>query len=165
MTTTATAPVRHVTAGQSEAVWAMGSLFEILLPSAATNQALSVMRVQQPPGIATPLHRHAREAEVFYMLAGRMDYEAGGALYHLGEGDIIWLPPGVAHRFRIRGETPADILALTVPGGLDDLYRTVGTPAAERRIPDAYPSEPEIVRWNAASAEHGMEVLGPPLEA
>jgi uncharacterized cupin superfamily protein len=27
--------------------------------------------VTQPPGIATPLHRHSREAEAFYLLDGR----------------------------------------------------------------------------------------------
>ncbi len=121
------------------------------------------MRVTQPPGIATPLHIHHREAEVFYLLAGTLDYEAGGDVQRMHAGDLIWLPPGVPHRFRIRGESPAEILALGVPGGLDALYAAVGWPAAERRIPDAYPAEDELARWRTAAGEHGLEVIGPPL--
>ena len=163
MTTTAKPQVVHAPAGSSEAVWAMGSLFELLLPTDAVQGELTVMRVHQPPGIATPLHRHTNESELFFLLAGEMDYEADGELYRLGAGDLIWLPQGLPHRFRIRGDEPADILALAAPGGLDDMYRSVGVPAAERRIPDEYPAEPELARWRVAGAEHGLEVLGPPL--
>ncbi len=78
---------------------------------------------------------------------------------------------GVPHRFRIHGTKPARILALggdgrlvgTVPGGIDELYDFVGTPATERRIPDDYPPEAEIGRWVEAGPRRGMQVLGPPL--
>ena len=40
--------------------WAMGSLFERLVSAAATGGTLGVALVTQPPGIATPLHRHTQ---------------------------------------------------------------------------------------------------------
>lgn len=153
----------YVRAGTADPVWAMGSLFEMVLPGAASGGELAVMRVRQPVGIATPLHRHTAESEVFYLLGGQLDYEAGGELYHLSAGDLIWLPRSVPHRFRIRGDEPADILALTVPGGLDDLYRGVGRPADERDLPAAYPPDEELARWRDLGPQFGLEVLGPPL--
>lgn len=160
---TETAPVYVSRNGKADAHWAMGSLFEMVLPTAATGGVMTAMRVTQPPGIATPLHIHHREAEVFYLLAGELDYEAAGELHRITVGDLIWLPQGVPHRFRIRGDAPAEILALGIPGGLDRLYAAVGVPATERRIPDAYPANDELARWRTAAGEHGMEVVGPPL--
>jgi quercetin dioxygenase-like cupin family protein len=64
-----TSPAIHRPAGQGEALWAMGSLFELKLGSEETDGALTAMEVTQPPGIATPLHVHHREAEFFYALA------------------------------------------------------------------------------------------------
>lgn len=160
---TETAPVYVSRNGKADAHWAMGSLFEIVLPTTATDGAMTAMRVTQPPGIATPLHIHHREAEVFYLLAGELDYEAAGELHRITVGDLIWLPQGVPHRFRIRGDASAEILALGIPGGLDSLYAAVGVPATERRIPDAYPADDELARWRTAAGDHGMEVVGPPL--
>jgi len=101
---TVTSPAIHRPAGHGEALWAMGSLFEIKLASEDTDGALAAMEVTQPPGIATPLHVHRHEAEVFYLLAGTMDYEAGGQLHHLSAGSLIWLPPRVC---RIACASPA----------------------------------------------------------
>jgi quercetin dioxygenase-like cupin family protein len=106
---TASSPAIHRTAGQGEALWAMGSLFEIKLGIEETDGALTAMEVTQPPGIATPLHVHHREAEVFYVLAGTLDYEAGGQLHQVSAGSLIWLPKGVPHRFRITGDSPAPL--------------------------------------------------------
>ena len=65
--------------GSGRGTWAMGSLFEHLLEAGQGEGELGVALVTQPPGIATPLHRHTREPEAFYMLECRMDYSAGGA--------------------------------------------------------------------------------------
>lgn len=162
---TTTSPAIHRPAGQGQALWAMGALFEIKLASEDTDGALTAMEVTQPPGIATPLHVHRHEAEVFYVLAGTLDYEAGGQLHQLIAGSLIWLPKGVPHRFRITGDTPARFLGLGLPAGLERLYQTVGVPADRRTLPDPYPAEPEIARWNEAGPAHGLQVLGPPLPA
>ena len=162
---TTTSPAIHRPAGQGEALWAMGSLFEVKLGEQDTGGALTAMEVTQPPGIAPPLHVHHHEAEAFYVMAGTLDYEAGGTLYRLAAGDLIWVPTGVPHRFRITGEGPARFLALCLPGGIERLYQTVGVRAERRTLPDAYPAEPEIARWHTAAPAHGLQALGPPLPA
>ncbi len=151
--------------GSSRATWAMGSLFEHLVESAETGGAFAMALVTQPPGVATPLHRHTREAEVFFVLDGILSYRAGDETFELSQGSSIYLPRGVPHAFRIRGETPARLLALTVPGGLMGLYDEVGLPATAHRLPgpDGHPMDVEIPRWNQVGPEYGLEVVGPPI--
>jgi len=151
--------------GTGRGTWAMSSLFEHLLESPPGFDRLGVALVTQPPGVATPLHRHTREAEAFYLLDGRMDYRAGDQDYELYAGCFMYLPAGLPHAFRIRGDEPARFLAMVEPGGLLGLYDEVGIPAIELRLPgdDGLTPEVEIPRWLDASPRYGLEVVGPPI--
>lgn len=146
--------------------WAMGSIFEHLAGAEDTGGALGVALVTQPPGIATPLHRHHHEAEAFYLLEGEMTYRAGEETYELTAGWFMYLPRGLPHAFRIRGDRPAKLVALTVPGGLLHLYDEVGVPAAALRLPadgEGRAMAEEIQRWNEVGPRYGLEVVGPPI--
>ncbi|MFT3871240.1 MAG: cupin domain-containing protein [Nocardioides sp.] len=151
--------------GSGRGTWAMQSLFEHLVEAHETADDLGVAMVTQPPGVATPLHRHTKEAEAFFMLAGVMDYRAGDEMFHLEPGCFMYLPPALPHAFRIRGDDPARFLALTVPGGLLNLYDEVGLPATELRLPgaDAVSPEVEIPKWVEVGPRYGLEVVGPPI--
>ncbi|MEO9197968.1 MAG: cupin domain-containing protein [Antricoccus sp.] len=162
--TTASPTVIYRPAGTAPATWAMGSLFERLATSRETG-GLDVALVTQPPGIATPLHRHNNEAEAFFLLDGTMTYRAGEELFHLSAGDFIYLPIGLPHAFRVTGKTPVRFVGLAHPGGLFDLYDEIGIPAFEHRLPgrDGQPAEIEMPRWNQVGPKFGLEVIGPPL--
>lgn len=151
--------------GEGPATWAMDSLFERLVSATETGGAFGLSLVTQPPGVATPLHVHTREAEAFFVLDGTMTYRAGDALHRLVPGSFIYLPEGVPHAFRVTGTSPVRFLGLAVPGGLMSLYDDVGLPAAERRLPgpDGQPMEQEIQRWNEMSPRYGLRVVGPPI--
>lgn len=148
--------------GSARATWAMGSLFEHLLER-DQSERLGVALVTQPPGIATPLHRHTKEAEAFYILDGLMTYKAGDETFEMYAGCFIHLPQGVPHAFRIRGDAPTRMLAFTAPAGLLHLYDEVGLPAAERRLPgaDGQTPEVELPRWAEVGPRYGLEVIGP----
>ncbi|WP_372736801.1 cupin domain-containing protein [Nocardioides sp.] len=150
--------------GTGRATWAMQSLFEHLLEPEQSSE-LGVALVTQPPGVATPLHRHEHEAEAFYLLEGQMDYQAGEDLFELYAGCFIHLPAQIPHAFRIRGDSPAKFLALTTPAGLLNLYDEVGLPATERRLPgvDGLPAEVEIPKWVEVGPRYGLSVVGPPI--
>jgi quercetin dioxygenase-like cupin family protein len=159
--------VVHRPPATGPATWAMGSLFEHLVSGDQTQGQLGVALVTQPPGVATPLHRHTREAEAFFLLDGTMTYRAGEEYFELVEGSFIYLPKGLPHAFRVTGERAVRILALTVPGHLLHLYDEVGVPAQERRLPgaDGLPIDVEIRRWNEVGPRYGLEVVGPPIPA
>lgn len=159
--------------GGGRGTWAMSSLFEHLLEGPESGGALGMALVTQPPGVATPLHRHTREAEAFYLLEGRLDYRVAAGPddgseardYELYAGCFMYLPQGLPHAFRIRGDSPARFLAITAPGGLLALYDEVGLPAAELRLPgeDGQPPEVEIPKWVEVGPRYGLEVVGPPI--
>jgi quercetin dioxygenase-like cupin family protein len=150
--------------GTGRGTWAMGSLFEHLLESGDSGGRLGIAVVTQPGGIATPLHRHTDEAEAFYLLDGELSYRAGDETFELYAGCFIYLPQGLPHAFRTRGEG-ARYLALTEPGRLLHLYDEVGIPARELRLPgeDGLPMAEEVARWNEVGPRYGLEVVGPPI--
>ncbi|MFN8193093.1 MAG: cupin domain-containing protein [Nocardioidaceae bacterium] len=151
--------------GTGRGTWAMESVFEHLLESPPGTPGLGVALVTQPPGIATPLHRHTRESESFFLLEGEMTYRAGDQDHELYAGCFIHLPSGIPHAFRIRGAEPARFLAIVDPGGLLRLYDEVGLPAPELRLPgpDGQGPEVEIPRWVEVGPRYGLEVVGPPI--
>ncbi len=106
----------HVAAGEGEAIWAMSSLFQIKLDGAASGGGLAVMEVVQPPGVATPLHVHHREAEAFFLLEGTMTYEAAGALHHLERGSFM-SPEGGSAPVPRHGNLTGSVPGAGHPGG------------------------------------------------
>ncbi len=153
-------------AGEGPGTWAMGSLFEHLVAASDTGGRLGMSLVTQPPGIATPLHRHTHEAEALFVLEGHIDYRAGDDLHELEGGAFLYLPLGIPHAFRIRGDAPAKFLALTTPGGLMGLYDEVGVPAGAMLLPgegEGREMAEEIDRWNEVGPRYGLEVVGPPI--
>jgi quercetin dioxygenase-like cupin family protein len=163
---TASVPDDAVTlrlAGQSPATWAMGSLFERLVTARHTGGRLDAAIVTQPPGLATPVHVHTREAEAWLVLDGSLMYQAGEQLADMTAGDFIYLPSGVPHAFRITGDQPARCFVLTLPGQLLDIYDQVGRPAQERVVPDGGIAAEEIGRWLELAPAYGLQVVGPPI--
>lgn len=150
-------------AGTGAATWAMGMLLERLVGAGETGGQLGASVVTQPPGLASPLHVHTREAEAWYLLEGAMTYRAGTRLVRLAPGDFIYLPRQVPHAFRTTGSVPVRFLALTLPGRLLDIYDEVGTPAQERRLPDGGVSGADVARWNELGPRYGLRVVGPPI--
>ena len=146
--------------------WAMNQLFEHLLGPDEGDGRVGLALVTQAPGFATPLHRHANEAEAFFLLDGNLTYRAGEDLFEMSAGDFVWLPQTMPHAFRVTSKSPAKVLALTNPAGLLRLYDEVGMPAKERRLPEGggRPMAEEVARWNEIGPRYGLEVLGPPIQ-
>lgn len=158
------APVARAN-GTGRATWAMGGLFEHLVGAGDTAGLLGAALVTQPPGTASPLHVHTREAEAWFLLEGTMTYVAGAETFRLAPGDFIYLPRDVPHAFRVTGDAPARFLGLTLPSGLMALYDEVGEPAAERRLPDGGVTAGDVLRWNQLAPSYGVRVVGPPIAA
>jgi mannose-6-phosphate isomerase-like protein (cupin superfamily) len=151
------------TSGTGAPTWALGSLYEKLVSAGETGGQLGVSIVTQPPGMASPLHVHTREAEAWFILDGTMTYLAGGQRVDLAAGDFIYLPRDVPHGFRTTGSTPVRFLALAIPGQLLDMYDQVGVPATERRIPDGGIPAGDVARWAELGQHYGLRIVGPPI--
>ena len=71
--------------------------------------------------------------------------------------------PAAGGAARVPDDRRPGFLALTLPGGLLDIYHEVGIPAAERRLPDAGVSDADVARWLELAPRYGLRVVGPPI--
>jgi mannose-6-phosphate isomerase-like protein (cupin superfamily) len=89
----------------------------LLADSDATGGALSVMRTTMREGIegARP-HTHSKSAELFYVLDGQLQLLAGEKVITAGKGDLVMVPPTMAHAFATTSSQRADFLIVQAPG-------------------------------------------------
>ncbi len=114
-----------------------------------------------PRGHASPLHVHTAADEMFYVLNGQLTIEFAGERYTVTDGGFVY-----AHAMSgtASGSTPRrlNFLVLTNPAGFEDFVRAVGEPASAPGLPT--PTAPDIDRLVPTAAEHGIQIIGPPLE-
>jgi quercetin dioxygenase-like cupin family protein len=99
--------------------WVLGLPGRAKATSEQTGGVFSLVEALCPPGYATPLHIHYLEDEAVYVLDGCLTFYSAGQSVAAVPGSYVQLPHGLAHGFRVDGETPARILCLTVPAGAD----------------------------------------------
>jgi mannose-6-phosphate isomerase-like protein (cupin superfamily) len=89
----------------------------LLADASATGGALSAQRVTLSDGAdgATP-HRHTGSAELFYVLDGAAQLLSGDEIVTASAGDLVVVPPGVAHAFAAVPGSDADLLIVVTPG-------------------------------------------------
>jgi quercetin dioxygenase-like cupin family protein len=139
----------------------MGELVTVLVGAERSAGAVSMLEHVAPRGMATPLHVQPNEDEAFYVLEGRISLYVDGARSEAGEGEVVWLPRGVPHAFRVDSEQ-ARIIALSLPGTHERFFRLAGEPTAASTLDQLTPQAPDFARMAAAAAEAGFEILGPP---
>ena len=159
MTTTTIAP--HITA-DGEPRWYGNSLFEFLVPAAATGGAMTVFRATMPEGFGPPRHIHTREDEVFLVVEGEALFDVDGRIVHGKPGTTIHMPRGVPHAFRVTSPT-ATMLGVMTPGGFEELFRNLGVPAAARTLPPPGTVPFDLRAVMAEQERLGTHVVGPPL--
>lgn len=89
----------------------------LLADSNATGGALSVMRTSIGEGTegARP-HTHTKSAELFYILDGELQILTGDRVITAGKGDLVVVPPTMAHAFATTPGHDADCLIVLAPG-------------------------------------------------
>lgn len=147
-----------------EPYWYGNSLFEFLVPAAATGGALSVFRATMPEGFSPPRHIHTREDEVFLVEDGEARFDVDGRIVEAGPGTAVFMPRGVPHTFRVQSPV-ARMLGVMTPGGFEELFRNLGAPAAGRTLPPADEVPFELRAVMAEQERLGTQVVGPPLAA
>jgi quercetin dioxygenase-like cupin family protein len=89
----------------------------LLADSNATGGALSVMRTTMGAGTegARP-HTHSKSAELFYLLDGKLQILTDDRVITAGRGDLVVVPPAMAHAFATSPGCSADFLIVLTPG-------------------------------------------------
>ena len=114
--------------------WYMGMLLTNLTETPDTNGAFSLFEAILVPGTEPPPHMHSREDELFYVLEGEFDVYVGEEVFTGKTGEGIFLPRLKPHAFIIRSPR-LRLLILFTPGGLEEAFRSGGSPAQYLDLP------------------------------
>ena len=104
------------------------------------------------PGDGPPVHTHEAEDEFWWVIEGQLRFKLGDTFAETETGSFVWVPRGVPHAFQNVGDTPARLLVMFTPSGMERFFDAFGALSA--------PGPPDFARLGAQA---GMDVVGPPL--
>lgn len=137
-----------------------------MIPGTDAHNAFSMVEHPlQPRALAAPLHRHSREDEYSFVLAGMVGALLGQETVYGGPGDVIHKPRGQWHTFWNAGEEEASLLEIISPAGFENYFRELtelfgdGRPQPELIGPIAarYGLELDPSTIPALCSEHGLK--------
>jgi mannose-6-phosphate isomerase-like protein (cupin superfamily) len=100
----------HIPAGSGERISFMGmDLIWKITPEMSRGTILSFLQLA-PPGTGVPMHIHHNEEENIFLVDGDLVFRLGDETFDMAPGDIVNMPRGTPHGFRIVGDHPAQIL-------------------------------------------------------
>ncbi len=137
---------------------------DALLPfkagAADTDGALSFCEFTLGPWDSGPvLHVHTAVDEALYVVSGTLLAQLGEQRSEVDAGAFVWMPRGVGHTFSNAGPEPVHVLAMAVPGGLEEMLAEQAAYLASLQGP------PDPVVLEEIGARHGGITLGPPIRA
>lgn len=115
-----------------------------------------------PRVLAAPMHRHSREDEYSYVLAGRVGARLGEEEVFAEAGDLIFKPRAQWHTFWNAGDESARILEIIAPAGLEKLFRqldlleTEPTPELIAELAARYGCDVDFERTFGVIERHGL---------
>jgi quercetin dioxygenase-like cupin family protein len=140
-------------AGEGERIRSpLGGDVTQILRGEHSNGELAALEAINGPGEGPPLHVHTREDETVYVLEGEFRWKLGDELSVTGPGSFVFIPRGVSHTWQVIGEGDGRMLVTFFPAGMEGFFDRLSSM-----------TEFDLDTFSAAAAEHGMEVVGPPL--
>ena len=122
--------------------------------AAQTGGAVTVFESTAAPGEGPPLHLHAEEAEILYVLEGSVRFKLDGDMHDGAAGTFVFVPRQVPHTWQNVGSEPARLLAIFTPSGMESFFEAFGSLKPDEVGPEAFKSLGEA---------SGMSTVGPPL--
>jgi quercetin dioxygenase-like cupin family protein len=111
--------------------------------------------VLRPRAPGPARHFHRTWTEIFYVLAGEMNFEVDSQLRSAPTGTFVFVPPGTVHAFRNPMSDPAKLLITFIPGGFEGFFdqaKDLGSPMTD------------AAAWQQINERWDVQVVGPPLE-
>ena len=126
-----------------------GAVFLVKASAESTAGAFAIIEEVDP--LDTPLHVHANEDELFYVIEGEHVFRVGEEEFPAGPGGVVFAPRQVPHAHRRLVPRVGRFLTMVSPAGLEGFFRELS--AAE----NAGGAGPEA--YESASKKYGITWL------
>jgi len=159
-----TAPSRGITKKTVADTPATGDLTtaldRYLLDSRESGGAIAIVEHDLAPRVlAAPVHRHSREDEYSLVIEGRLGVFQDDEVVMAEAGELVLKPRGRWHTFWNAGDQPLRIWELIVPGGLEELFRSLGDSYDPETLPAMarqYGCDVDFERTMPLVEQHGL---------
>ncbi len=151
-----------LTAGEGRSIWITGDRYTIKCNGNDTGGAFALIEAVVTPGYGPPPHIHSREDEAFYVLEGEIQFHADGSSFAATSGAWGTLAKGSLHSFKNTGSTPARMLVLVTPSGLENFFLEVGREVFPGETEPVPPTPEDIQRLLETAPKYGLEIRLPP---
>jgi quercetin dioxygenase-like cupin family protein len=136
----------------------MGGRFDLKVSRLDTGGDLCIFDTFRESKGGPALHRHHFQDEWLYVIRGEFIVQVGDDTFSLHPGDSAFAPRKIPHAFAKVSDGEGQMLVLFQPAGsMEDFFKRLSSIGKE--IPKNQETELKQL-W----ADHGMEILGPPLK-
>jgi quercetin dioxygenase-like cupin family protein len=147
-----------------ESFWFLNTLVTIRIPHTSGEDNVSVIENRMAYGESAPLHIHHTEDEIFVILEGEVAFQLDQQQSVHGAGATVLAPKGVPHTYRVQSKSGARLLTITARGDFERFVRAISRKAETTGLPpQVTPSADAIARLTKVAAEHGIDIIGPPM--
>lgn len=128
----------------------MGDHQTVKLSGKDTNGQFTLVEQNNPPGTGIPPHLHEREDEIFQVVQGEVEFMMNGKAETLKAGDLVYLPKGTPHGFRVTGSQPAKVMLSIFPAGIEGMFEKLS------QLPEG---PPDMKKITAICGEYGVRFI------
>jgi quercetin dioxygenase-like cupin family protein len=125
-----------VPAGSGRSVTLYGVRFHYKLEGTDSDGRAAVLETEIAPGALVKPHLHTREDEISIIIAGTVGVRVGDEVLEAAAVAYLFKPRGVPHALWNRGDTPATVVEIVVPAGLERYFEEV-EPVLQEHGPEA----------------------------
>ena len=144
---------RIVQADDSQKISLYDVAFRYGIGAEESDGGLSMLEVTVPPRTLIKPHIHGREDEFTLVLEGAVGARLGDeTVEHIGAGSWLVKPRSIPHAMWNVGDTPARILEVVTPGGIERYFEQIA-PILKEHGPDW------TKRYQALGEEYGLTIL------
>lgn len=143
---------------RQEELLIMGGQFDCKVSGRDTNGSLCIYdTIRQEKG-GPAYHFHYSQDEYFYVIKGEFTVKVGDDVFNLKAGDLAFAPRKVPHAFAKTSDGEAQMLVMFQPAGsMEDFFKQMA------KLGKEIPKDQEK-RLKKLWADHGMQIVGPPLK-
>jgi quercetin dioxygenase-like cupin family protein len=141
-----------------EELLVMGGRFDLKVSSRDTGGDLCIYDTLRQEKGGPALHLHHFQDEWFYVIRGEFIVRVGDDTFSLHPGDSAFALRKIPHTFAMTSDGEGQMLVLFQPAGsMEDFFKQMS------KIGKDIPKNQETV-LKQLWADHGMEIVGPPLK-